>query len=93
MINKWHLLHHVLPLEELATFGLEHKIVYTQSHTQSRNKIKHACISIDVYQKVGTHVEHAVKVLLCGCSVPVGEDMPTQAIHTPCVWDGHCSIT
>jgi hypothetical protein len=27
-------LHHVLPLEELATSGLKHKIDYTQSHTQ-----------------------------------------------------------
>jgi hypothetical protein len=65
----WHLLHHVLPLEELATSGLKHKINYTQSRTQ-----------------------HAVKVLLCGWSVPVGEDMAIQALHPPYVWDSHCSI-
>jgi hypothetical protein len=33
-----------------------------------------------------------MKVLLCGCSVPVGEDMAIRAIHPPCVWDDHCSI-
>jgi hypothetical protein len=32
--NIWHLFHHVLPLEELATSNLKHKIGYTQSHTQ-----------------------------------------------------------
>jgi hypothetical protein len=34
MINRRHLLHHVLPLEELATSDLKHKIDDTQSHTQ-----------------------------------------------------------
>jgi hypothetical protein len=27
------------------------------------------------YRKVEALVKHAMKVLLCGCSVPVGEDM------------------
>jgi hypothetical protein len=31
-----------------------------------------------------------VNVLLCGCSVPVGEDMTIRAIHPPCPWDNHC---
>jgi hypothetical protein len=39
-INWWHLLHHVLPLEELATSGLKHKIDYTQSCTQPQSKTK-----------------------------------------------------
>jgi hypothetical protein len=90
--NRWHLLHHVLPLEELATSGLKHKIDYTQSHTQPRSKLKYACISKDAYQKVGALIEHAVNVLLYGCSVLVGEDMAIQAIHPPCTWDGHCSV-
>jgi hypothetical protein len=51
-----------------------------------------AFISKDYYQKVGALVEHVVKVLLCGCSVPVGEDMIIRAIHPPCAWDGHCSV-
>jgi hypothetical protein len=51
-----------------------------------------AFISKDYYQKVGALVEHAVKVLLCGCSVPVGEDMVIRAIHPPYAWDGHCSV-
>jgi hypothetical protein len=91
-INRWHLLHHVLPLEELATSGLKHKIDYTQSRTQPRSKLKHACISKDDYQKVGALVEHAVKVILCGCSVTVGEDMAIWAIHPLGVWGGHCSV-
>jgi hypothetical protein len=91
-MNRWHLLHHVLPLEELATSGLNHKIDYTQSHTQPRSKLKHACISNDAYQKVWTLVEHTVKVLLCGCSVPIGEDMTIQTIHPPYAWDDRCSV-
>jgi hypothetical protein len=75
MINGWHLLHHVPPLKELATFGLKHKIDYTQSRTQPRSKLKHACISKDDYQKVGALVEHAVKVILCGCLVTVDDDI------------------
>jgi hypothetical protein len=92
MINRWYLLHHVRPLEELATSGLKHKIDYIQSRTQPRSKIKHACISKDAYRKVGAHVEHVVKVILYGCSVTVGEDMAIRAIHPPSMWDGHCSI-
>jgi hypothetical protein len=92
IINRWHLLHHVLPLEELATSGLKQKIDYTQSRTQPQSKLKHACISMDAYQKVGSHVEHAVKVILCDCSVTVGEDMTIRAIQPPGVWDGHCSL-
>jgi hypothetical protein len=42
-----------LPLEELASYSLKHKIDYTQSHTQSRSKLKHGCISEDAYRKVG----------------------------------------
>jgi hypothetical protein len=91
-INRWHLLHHVLPLEELATFGLKHKIDYTQSRTQPRSELKYACISKDAYRKVGALVEHMVKVILCGCSVTVGEDMTIWAIHPPGAWDGHCSV-
>jgi hypothetical protein len=90
--NRWHLLHHVLPLEKLTTSDLKDKIDYTQSRTQSRSKLKHACIWKDAYQKVGALVEYAVKVLLCGCSVPVGEDMTIRAIHPPYAWDGQCSI-
>jgi hypothetical protein len=92
MINRWHLFYHVLPLEELATSDLKHKIDYTQSHTQPRSKLKHACISKDAHRKVGALVEHAVKVILCGCSVIVGEDMAIRAIHPPDAWDGHCSV-
>jgi hypothetical protein len=33
-----------------------------------------------------------MKVLLCGCLVPVGDDMAIRAIHPPCTWDGHCSV-
>jgi hypothetical protein len=91
-INRWHLLHHVLPLEEQATSGLKHKIDYTQSHTHPRSKLKHACISKDAYWKVRAHVEHAMKVLLCGCLVPVEEDMAIRAIHPPCTWDNHCFV-
>jgi hypothetical protein len=92
MINRWHLIHHVLPLEELATFGLKYKIDYTRSRTQPRSKLKHACISKDAYQKVGALIEHAVKVILCSCSVIVGEDMAIRAIHPPSAWDSHCSV-
>jgi hypothetical protein len=77
------MLHHVYPLEELSTSDLKHKIEYTQSRTQPRNKQKHACISKDAYQKVGALVEHTIKVLLCGCSVPIGEVMAIRAIHPP----------
>jgi hypothetical protein len=90
--NRWHLLHHALPLEELASSDLKHKIDYTQYHTQPRSKLKHACIWKDAYRKVGALVEHMVKVLLCGCSVPVGKNMAIQAIHPPCACDGHCSV-
>jgi hypothetical protein len=90
--NKWHLLHHVLSLEELATSDLKHKIDNTQSRTQPWRKLKYACISKDAYRKVGILVEHTVKVLLCGCSVPVGEDMTNRTIHPSYVWDGHCSV-
>jgi hypothetical protein len=79
-------------LEERATSGLKQKIDYTQSHTQPRNKLKHACISNDSYRKVGALVEHAVKVLLCGCLVLVGKGMAIWAIHPPCTWDDHCSV-
>jgi hypothetical protein len=92
MINSGHLLHHVLPLEELATSSLKHKIDYTQSHTQLRSKLKHAYIPKDAYRKVGALVEHAVKVILCAYSVTVAEDMAIRAIQPPGVWDGHCSI-
>jgi hypothetical protein len=92
MINRWHLLHHVLLLEELATFGLKHKIDYTQSRTQSRSKLKHVCTSKDAYRKVGALIEHAVNVILYGCSVTVGEDMAIQAIYPSGVWDNHCSV-
>jgi hypothetical protein len=37
-------------------------------------------------------VEHVVKVILCGCSVTVGEDMVIQAIHPPSVSDSHCYV-
>jgi hypothetical protein len=87
-INRWHLLHHVLPLEELATSGLKHKIDYTQSRTQPRSKTK----TWDTYRKVGALIEHAVKVLLCGCSVPICEDIAIRAIHPPCVCDSQCSV-
>jgi hypothetical protein len=87
-INRWHLLHHVLPLEELATSDLKHNIDYTQSRTQPRSKTK----TWDTYQKVGALVEHTVKVLLCSCSVLVGEDVAIQALHPPYTWDSHCSI-
>jgi hypothetical protein len=76
----------------MATFGFKHEIDYTQSHTQPRSKLKHACISKDAYRKVEALIEHEVKLLLCGCSVPVDEDMPIRAIHSPCAWDDHCSI-
>jgi hypothetical protein len=92
MINRWHLLHHVLPLEELATSGLKHKIDCIKYRTQPRSKLKHACISKDDYQKVRALVEHAVKVILCGCSVTVDEDLAIQAIHPPGAWDGHSSV-
>jgi hypothetical protein len=88
MINRWHLLYHVIPLKELATSILKHKIDYTQSRTQPRSKTK----TWDTYRKVGTLVEHAVNVLLCGCSVPIGKDMAIWVIHPPCVWNDHCSI-
>jgi hypothetical protein len=38
-------------------------------------------------------VEHAMKVILCGCSVTVGEEMAIWAIHPPGAWDGYCSET
>jgi hypothetical protein len=54
----------------VATSGLKHKIDYTVSHsTAKETKIW------DTYQKVGALIEHAAKVLLCGCSVPIGKDM------------------
>jgi hypothetical protein len=34
--NRCHLLHHVLPLEELATSNLKHMTDYTQSHTKPK---------------------------------------------------------
>jgi hypothetical protein len=43
-INRWHPLHHVLPLEELATSGQKHKIDYTQSHTQPRSMYIKGCL-------------------------------------------------
>jgi hypothetical protein len=55
-------------------------------------KLKYQCIWKDAYPKVGAHVEHTVKVPLCGCSIPVGEDMATRSIHPLCVWDSHCSF-
>jgi hypothetical protein len=58
------MLHHVLPLEELATSDLKYKIDYTQSRTQPQSKLRQACISKDAYRKVGALVEHAAKVLL-----------------------------
>jgi hypothetical protein len=45
-MNWWHLVHHVFPLDELATSSLKHKIDYTQSHTQPWRKRKHACMYI-----------------------------------------------
>jgi hypothetical protein len=33
-----------------------------------------------------------VKVLLCDCSVLVGEDMAIRAIHPSYIWDDHCSV-
>jgi hypothetical protein len=83
---------HILSLEELATYGMKHKIDYTQSHTQPRSKLKHACISKDAYQKVWALVGHVVKVILCGCSVTVGEDMAIRVIHPPGTWDSRCSV-
>jgi hypothetical protein len=62
-------------MEELATSDLKYKINYTQPHTQPWSKHKYACISKDAYRKVGALVEYAVKVLLCGFSVLIGEDM------------------
>jgi hypothetical protein len=64
----------------------------TQSRTQPWIKLKHACISKDAYRKVGALIEHAVKVILCGCSVTVGEDMAIRAIHSPSARDSHCSV-
>jgi hypothetical protein len=32
----WHVLQHILPLEELATSGLKHKIDYTVSHSTAK---------------------------------------------------------
>jgi hypothetical protein len=52
----------------------------------------YAFISKYAYQKVGTLIEHTVKVLLCGCSVPVSEDMTIRTIHHLYMWDVHCSI-
>jgi hypothetical protein len=46
----------------------------------------------DAYQKVWTLIEYTVNVLLCGCSVPVDEDMAIRTIHPPYAWDGHCSV-
>jgi hypothetical protein len=90
--NRWHLLHHVLPLEELTTSSLKHKIGYTQYHTQPQSKYKHACITKDVYRKVGAPVEHMMKVLLCGWLVPAGKNIAIQAIYPPCMWDDYYSI-
>jgi hypothetical protein len=87
-ITRWHMLHHVHLLEELTTSSLTHKIDYTQSCTQLWSKTK----TWDTYQKVGAHVEHVVKVLLCGCSVPIGADMVIRTINPLCVWDGDCSV-
>jgi hypothetical protein len=36
--------------------------------------------------------KHMVKVLLCGCSVLVGEDMTIWTIHPPCARDDYCSV-
>jgi hypothetical protein len=90
--NRWHLLHHVLPLQELGTSDLKHKIDYTQTRTQPRSKLKDVCIWKDAYRKVGALLEHTVKILLYDCSVPISEDMTIQAIHPPCAWDSHCSV-
>jgi hypothetical protein len=75
-------------MEELATSGLKHKIDYTQSRTQLRSKTK----TWDTSRKIWALVEHAVKVLLCGCLVLVGDDMAIQAIHPPYMWGDHCSV-
>jgi hypothetical protein len=40
-------------------------------------------ISNDAYQKVGTRIEHAVKILLYGCSISVGEEITIRIIHPP----------
>jgi hypothetical protein len=52
---------------------------------------------MDVYQRMltekwGALVEHAMKVILCGFSVTVGENMAIRTIHPPGMWDNHCSI-
>jgi hypothetical protein len=46
----------------------------------------------DAYRKVGALIEHEVKVILCGCSITVGEDMAIRAIHPPGAWDNHCCV-
>jgi hypothetical protein len=51
-----------------------------------------AFISKNAYRKVGALIEHAVKVFLCGCSVPVDDGMTIRAIHPPYAWDDHCSV-
>jgi hypothetical protein len=63
----------------------------THSLKLNWSKHKHACIWKNAYRKVMTLVEHTVKVLLCGCSVPIDEGMTIWAIHFPCAWDNHCS--
>jgi hypothetical protein len=64
----------------------------TRLTTHSLTLNREACISKDAYRKVGPLVEHAVKVILCGCSVTVGGDMAIQAIHPPGAWNSLCSI-
>jgi hypothetical protein len=33
-----------------------------------------------------------VKVILCGCSVTVGEDMAIRVVHPPGAWDGAIAL-
>jgi hypothetical protein len=64
-------------------------------HTVSHSVVKQTqtCLYIKgCLPKSRALVEHAVKVLLCGCSFPVGEDIAIWIIHPPCAWDGYCSI-
>jgi hypothetical protein len=58
-----------------------------QPETQDWHTVSHSTVA-----NVGALVEHTVKVLSCGCSAPVGKDMPIQAIHSPCAWDRHCFV-
>jgi hypothetical protein len=71
--------------------SLKHKIDNTVSHSTEANPNMHVYERM-VTKKIEALVEHAVKVLLCGCLVPVGEYIAIWAIHSPCVWDHHCSV-